>query len=287
MTAFDPRLTPARPDLAARHLQGKVKADRYVDGVVREVVDAQAPVRRQPMPDAPLETEALCGERVTIYETTDEGWCWGQLDADGYVGWLPDNALAPPGPPATHKIAALRTLVFPGPSIKLPPIASLPFGARVAIARTQDNVAVMAAGGFLPAQHLVTLDTIEPDFVAVAERFVGTPYLWGGKASLGIDCSGLVQVALTASGIPCPRDSDMQQAAVGTGIDWRDDIAALRRGDLIFWKGHVAIVRDASTIVHANAHHMATAVEPTQAAIARIRAAGSEITSIKRLSPGR
>jgi len=284
MISFDPRLTPARPDLAARHLQGKVVADRYVDGVVREVMEAQVPVRRQPMPDAPLETEALCGERVTIYESTDEGWCWGQLDTDGYVGWLPDNALAPPGPPATHKVAALRTLVFPGPSIKLPPVASLPFGARVAIAQMRDGFAVTAMGGFLPAQHVVDIATSESDFVAVAERFVGTPYLWGGKTSLGIDCSGLVQVAMTACGEVCPRDSDMQEQALGTGIDWRDNIAALRRGDLIFWRGHVAIVRDAATIVHANAHHMAVAVEPTQAAIARIGGAGSAVTSVKRLA---
>jgi len=282
--AADPRLTPARPDLAARHLQGRVTAARFVDGVIREVVDAQASLRRVPAPDAPLDTEALHGERVTVYETTDEGWCWGQLAADGYVGWLPDNALATPGPAPTHKVTALRTLVFPGPSIKLPPTAALPLGARVAVARTQEAFAVTAAGGFLPAQHLAALDVMEPDFVAVAERFVGTPYLWGGKTSLGLDCSGLVQVALTASGLPCPRDSDMQEAAVGTEIAWQSDPSALRRGDLLFWKGHVAIVRDAATLVHANAHHMAVAVEPIAEAIARIRTAGSKVTSVKRLT---
>jgi cell wall-associated NlpC family hydrolase len=283
MTSFDPRITPARPDLAARHLQGQVAAARYADGVTREVRDALAPVRRHPAPDAPLETETLHGERVTVYETTDEGWCWGQLDADGYVGWLPDNALGAPGPVATHKVTALRTLVFAGPSIKLPPSAALPLGACVAIARTQDAFAVTAAGGFLPARHLAPLDAMEPDFVSVAERFVGTPYLWGGKTSLGLDCSGLVQVALTACGIICPRDSDMQEAALGTAVAWRGHVSTLRRGDLVFWKGHVAIVRDDTNLLHANAHHMATVVEPIAEALARIAAGGSEITSVKRL----
>jgi cell wall-associated NlpC family hydrolase len=241
-------------------------------------------VRRSPARDAALDTEVLCGERVTIYETSEEGWCWGQLDADGYVGWIPENALAPPGPAPTHKVAALHTLMFPGPSIKLPPRRSLPLGARVAVMRTQDRLALTAAGKFVPAGHLVPLDTMEPDFVAVAERFVGTPYLWVGKTALGIDCSGLVQIALTAAGIVCPRDSDMQQAALGQPVDWHGEAGALRRGDLMFWTGHVAIVRDAATIVHANAYHMAVAVEPTEAAVARIRAAGTEVAAVKRMS---
>jgi cell wall-associated NlpC family hydrolase len=147
----------------------------------------------------------------------------------------------------------------------------------------QDTFAVTTTGGFVPARHLAGLDAREPDSVAVAERFAGTPYLWGGKTSLGLDCSGLVQVALTACGVPCPRDSDMQEAALGTRIDWRGETATLRRGDLIFWKGHVAIVCDAATLVHANAYHMAVVIEPTAEAIARIRATGLEVTSVKRL----
>jgi len=287
MTVSDPRLTPARPDLAARYLEGQVNAARFVDGVTREVAEPQAPLRRQPMPDAPLETEALHGERMTVYQTTEEGWCWGQLDADGYVGWMPANALAAPGPAPTHKVAALRTLVFPGPSIKLPPTATLPLGAHVAIARMQDTFAVTANGGFLPDRHMTPLDVMEPDFVAVAERFLDTPYLWGGKTSYGLDCSGLVQVALTACGIACPRDSDMQETALGSAVRWQDDMSALRRGDLAFWKGHVAIVRDATMLLHANAHHMAVVIEPIGEAIARISAAGSNVTAIKRLAATR
>ncbi|HUI96833.1 MAG TPA: NlpC/P60 family protein [Xanthobacteraceae bacterium] len=278
--AFDPRLTPARPDLAAARLRGQVEAARFVEGIAREVRDESAPLRREPAPDAPLDTEALRGERVTVYETTEEGWCWGQLDRDGYVGWLPANALMAPGPTPTHVVAALRTLAFPGPSIKLPPVAAYSLGCRLAVTRVEGPLAVTAAG-FVPARHLAPVDAAEPDFVAVAERFVGVPYLWGGKTSFGIDCSGLVQVALQAAGIACPRDSDMQEGALGTPVP--ADLANLRRGDLMFWKGHVAIVRDGATLLHANAFHMAAAVEPVADAVARIAAGGSEISVVKRL----
>jgi dipeptidyl peptidase-like protein/NlpC/P60 family protein len=278
----DPRVTPARPDLAAKYLEGKVKAARFVVGEACEIIDAVAPLRGAPSPDAMLATQALKGERITIYDRDGEGWAWGQLSSDGYVGWVPDRALAKPGAATTHKITALRTLVFPGPSIKLPPVDTLTLGARIAVARREGSFAVLRDGGFLPSQHLGELDHVERDFVAVAEQFCGTPYLWGGKTSLGADCSGLVQIALQACGTFCPRDSDMQEAALGRTLSGPES-QALQRGDLIFWKGHVAIARDADSIVHANAHHMATAVEDTRAAIARIAAAGSEITSIKRL----
>jgi cell wall-associated NlpC family hydrolase len=278
----DPRLTPARPDLAAKYLEGKVRAARFVAGEEFEIIDGVAPMRTEPSSDAEQKTQALKGERVTIYDRNGEGWAWGQLDSDGYVGWLPDRALARPRATPTHKVTALSALAFPGPSIKLPPVGTLPLGARLSVRRNDGEFAITHDGQYLPHQHLAALDGCENDFVAVAERFAGTPYLWGGKTSLGIDCSGLVQVALNAAGIGCPRDSDMQEQALGQALP-ESESKKLQRGDLIFWEGHVAIVRDAETIVHANAFHMATAVENTRTAIARIKAAGSEVTSIKRL----
>ena len=278
----DPRLTPARPDLAAKYLEGKVKAARFVPGEEFEIISAIAPMREAPRDDAPALTQALRGERITVYDRNGEGWAWGQLNSDGYVGWVADVALAKPGVAPTHRVTSLRTFAFPGPSIKLPPVDTLVMGTTLAMARDEDAFVVTQDNLYLPRPHVGPIDRHADDFVAVAEQFVGTPYLWGGKSSLGIDCSGLVQIALTAAGIGCPRDSDMQQDGLGRALN-AGESRKLQRGDLIFWKGHVAIVRDADSIVHANAHHMATAIENTKDAIARIKAAGSEITAIKRL----
>ena len=278
----DPRLTPARPDLAAKYLEGRIEAKRFVTGEAFEISDSIAPLRGAPSSDAMLLTQALMGERVTIYDRNGEGFAWGQLNSDGYVGWLPDRALVKPAAAPTHKITALRTFAFPGPSIKLPPVDTLVMGAAVTVIRDDGVFAVTRGGWYLPRQHVGPFDRHVDDFVAVAEQFAATPYLWGGKSSFGIDCSGLVQVSLNAAGIGCPRDSDMQQDGLGRALD-AAEAKKLRRGDLIFWNGHVAIARDADTIVHASAHHMATVIENTSEAIARIKAAGSEITAIKRL----
>jgi cell wall-associated NlpC family hydrolase len=278
----DPRLTPARGDIAAKYLEGKVKAARFVAGEPFEVTDALAPLRRAPASDAELMTQALRGERVTIYDRNGEGWAWGQLDSDGYVGWLPDVALARPGAAPTHRITAIRTFAFGGPSIKLPPVETLMMGSAVTVTREDGAFAITREGWHLPKPHLAAIGHREADFVAVCERFLGTPYLWGGKSSLGVDCSGLVQISLNAAGIGCPRDSDMQQNSLGRALDLAE-VKKLQRGDLLFWKGHVAIARDGETIVHANAHHMATVVETAKEAITRIRAAGSDLAAIKRL----
>jgi cell wall-associated NlpC family hydrolase len=277
--SFDSRITPARPDLAAAHLRGKITAERFVEGTEQEVVVGVAPLRKEPSHQAPLLTEALYGERVTIYENDEEGWAWGQLKSDSYVGWMPASALLAPQAEPTHRVSALRTLVFPGPSIKLPPTDALPLEARVAVVSKDDDIAVTATGGHIPARHLAPLHSKESDFVAVAERFVGTPYLWGGKSSVGIDCSGLVQVALSACGIACPRDSDMQEVTLGQPIS----LAGLQRGDLIFWKGHVAIALGRNSMIHANAFHMAVAIEPVAEGLTRIGAAGTQVSRVRRI----
>jgi Bacterial dipeptidyl-peptidase Sh3 domain/NlpC/P60 family len=279
----DPRLTPARPDLAAKYLEGKIAAARFVTGEEFEISDAIAPLRERPSSDAMLLTQALKGERVTIYDRNGEGFAWGQLVSDGYVGWLPDRALAKPVAAPTHKIIALRTFAFPGPSIKLPPLDTLLMGTTVTVKREDGAFAVTREGWYLPLPHLGKLDWHERDFVGVAEQFIGTPYLWGGKTSLGIDCSGLIQVALNAAGTGCPRDSDMQRDGLGRALNPVES-QKLQRGDLIYWNGHAAIVRDTNSIVHANAHHMATKIENTRDAIARIKAAGTEVVAIKRLT---
>jgi hypothetical protein len=285
-TGFDPRITPARPDLAAKHLAGKVEAKRFADGKAYEIGAPQAPVRSKPSHDAELSTEALKGERITIYEIGESGWAWGQLAGDSYVGYVPASALREPGPAATHKVSALRTFVFPGPSIRLPPSETLSFGSRLAIARIEGAFAITASGGHVPVSHLAPVDTRELDFVAVAERFLGVPYLWGGKTSLGLDCSGLVQLALNACGIACPRDTDMQERALGSALAHPRELKQLRRGDLVFWKGHVAIVRDDAAFVHANAsRHTAVALEPIAEAIPRIRGIAGEVLSVRRLTP--
>jgi cell wall-associated NlpC family hydrolase len=277
--ALDPRTNPFRPDLAAKHLQGQVEAKHFVEGVKHQVIEPIADLRRESAHEAALDTQTLFGEIVTVYETSDEGWCWGQLENDGYVGYLSANALGPVGAAATHRVCVPRTFGFPGADIKLPPMIALPMGAVLPIVRETDRFALNGYGWHFPATHLMPLAAKHADFVAVAESLLGAPYLWGGKSSLGIDCSGLVQISLQAAGIPCPRDTYMQETALGKA----SPLDELKRSDLIFWKGHVAIARDAKTIIHANGHHMMVAIEPVSEAIARIRAAGGDVTSVKRI----
>jgi cell wall-associated NlpC family hydrolase len=283
--SFDRRLTPARADLAAEHLRGIVDAPRFAKGRKMRVVAASAPLRRAPQADASLETEALFGESVTVYDESD-GWAWAQLERDQYVGYLPAAALGAPSGP-THRVAALRTHAYPDPTIKAPPKMALSFGAQLTIVGQEGDFSVSEEWLYLWSRSLAEVSAREPDAVAVAERFLETPYLWGGRTSEGIDCSGLVQTALMTAGITSPRDSDMMEAGLGEAIAIDDPNAPLARGDLIFWKGHVGIMRDSLTLLHANGWHMKTVSEPLAQARERIAAnGGGDVTSVRRLSRG-
>lgn len=285
MTPFDRRVTPARPDLAAAHLRGKIAAAAYAEGRALHVCAGTADLRHAPAPDAPLDTQALYGEEVTLYED-HEGFGWVQLARDGYVGYMSMAALAEGQIMPTHRVTVNRSFVYPGPDLKLPPRDALPFGASVCVRATKSGFAQIGDAAFVFSGHLMPSGENQEEFVAVAERFLHSPYLWGGKTSLGIDCSGLVQISLDAAGIDSPRDTDLQEQALGLPIAVGTDLAGLRRGDLVFWRGHVGIMRDETTLLHANAHHMLVASEPLRIARDRILAKTSKpISAIKRLEP--
>lgn len=283
MPQFDPRLTPARPDLAAAQLRGLVAAADYVEGRPMQVVTGIADVRREPAHEALLDTQAIFGEAVTLYED-QEGWGWVQLARDGYVGYIAMAALAAGRIEPTHRVAVTRTFVYQCPDIKMPARRSSPLGAVVRIHALRGAFAQIGDCAFVFADHLKPFDAYEKDFVAVAEQFLHVPYLWGGKTSLGIDCSGLVQVSLNAAGIAAPRDTDLQEKAIGTPLAFDADLTGLRRGDVVFWRGHVGIMRDETHLLHANAHHMLVVSEPLRTARDRILGKTLQpISAIKRL----
>jgi cell wall-associated NlpC family hydrolase len=285
VTHFDPRLTPARPDLAAAQLRGQVAADAYAEGRALHVCAGTADLRHAPAADAPLDTQALFGEEVMLYED-HEGWGWVQLARDGYVGYMSMAALAEGQIKPTHRVTVNRSFVYPGPDLKFSARDALPLGAAVRVRATKGGFAQIDDSAFVFSGHLLPSGENQKEFVAVAERLLHAPYLWGGKTSLGIDCSGLVQISLDAAGIDAPRDTDLQEQALGLPIAVDTNLAGLRRGDLVFWRGHVGIMRDETTLLHANAHHMLVASEPLRIARDRNLAKTSQpISAIKRLEP--
>lgn len=250
-------------------------ADRYVETTVRQVVVPSASLRRGATADAEQLDQLLFGEQFEVLDEAD-GWAFGQARRDGYVGYVEAVALGAPGAAQTHTVRALRTYGYSGPSIKTAPVGLYSMNALVS-AEGREGRFVKTSGGWFIEEHLAEIDQPATDFVAVAERFVGTPYFWGGRESLGLDCSGLVQQALYATGGACPRDTD-QQAAMGEPVE------ALRRGDLVFWRGHVAIMISDTDIVHANGARMAVTIEPLAEAIARTKTTGGgEPTAYRRL----
>jgi hypothetical protein len=280
----DRRLTPARPDLAARHLAGRVEAARFADPAPHRVAAAVAPLRPAPDEGAVLDTELLHGEEFAVYDKTG-GWAWGQGALDGYVGFVPAAALTPAGSPAPgHRVRTQWATLYARPVLKSPPAGALPFGARVAVHDAGGGFARIGPDCWVHERQVAALAAPEPDWVAVAERFLGTPYVWGGRSPAGIDCSGLVQVARQAAGHACPRDSDMQAAGEGRTLAEGEP---LRRGDLVFWRGHVAIMIDEIRIVHATGHFMETVIEPLAIATAWIQRLGAgPVTRRARLDGG-
>jgi cell wall-associated NlpC family hydrolase len=275
VSALDPRLNAFRPDVADASLRGKVDADRFVEAARRRVVAFSAPLKRAPRADAPLDSEILRGEIFRVFEESAEGWSWGQLETDSYVGYVPTGSLGSLAPEPTHRVTALRTFVYPGPDLKFPALGALSFGSRVALAGetvTRGTLYRHLAGGegAVVAAHVTPIDAPPAaDFVAVAERFAETPYLWGGRTSLGLDCSALVQLSLMAAGTAAPRDSDLQEKLLGTPVVG-GVAGVLARGDLVFWKGHVGILLDGARMVHASGQPMMVVVEPLAGAVARM-----------------
>lgn len=281
---YDPRLTAARPDLAAEALRGTISAARYARAAPRRVIEPAVALRKMPEAARALETELVFGEIFDVYEFRG-GWAWGQARRDGYVGYVPEKALSSSLPEATHRVSALRGFLYPGPGIKTTPLGHLPFGAEIAAEAEEGNFS-RTSEGFIFSGHLAPLDVRAADPITVAETFLGVPYLWGGKSSLGLDCSALVQTACHACGIAALRDSDMQEKTLGARIEIPNDPAHFRRGDLLFWPGHVAMARGDGTMIHATAFSMSVIVEPLADALARIEAQGTPLRTARRLTFG-
>jgi cell wall-associated NlpC family hydrolase len=273
----DPRTTPANDQVAHVSVAARFPDLMPVEGERRGVAVPLADLRRRP--EGPRDRQAAMGEAFLALEDRD-GWTFGTLVRDGYAGWIQTVKLGPRAE-ANYMVAVRGTHLYPAPDIKREPLAALSFGARFRIVSETDRFMETAAGAYLPKPHVRPIERPFRDPVTVAQMFFGTPYLWGGNSGTGIDCSGLVQAALLAAGVPCPGDSDLQEAALGTAL--APGIAP-ERGDLYFWKGHVAMAVDGETLIHANAHHMAVAYEPIATAIARIAAqGGGAVTSRRRL----
>ena len=274
---MDPRRTPANDRVAATHLRGTVDATNFAEGTVQRITVPLANLLRAPA--GPRDRQLLMGDEVTVYDISD-GMAFVQAGRDGYVGYVDATCLGDGSAP-THWVAVPATHAYSAEDIKSPEVHSLSFGSQISVTAERKAFMETAQGWFIPKKHLWPEGKRFADPVIAAQLHFGVPYLWGGNSIWGIDCSGLVQAACLAAGLPCPGDSDMQEASLGTASDDRAD---LQRGDLLFWPGHVGMMVDVDTLLHANAHHMSVAYEPIAAAILRIRAqGGGEVTSRRRL----
>ncbi len=281
---LDRRTHPYRGDLAAAELAGLVEADRFVKGDPYQVQAATAPIHAAPDAASEPVSELLFGEALTVYEVAD-GWAWGKSTLDDYVGYLRAELLTRETGEPTHVVDALATHIYPAPGIKAAPLGWLSLGSRLTVLAGEDRFSRLAGDRWVYSAHLAPVGADQPDFVATAARYLGVPYLWGGRSSAGLDCSGLVQVALQRAGIRCPRDSDMMAVELGRPVPVPDDLAALRRGDLIFLPGHIMIADGDGQVVHANATDMAVALQPLAAVLAGLTPEEGRITAIRRVSP--
>jgi len=279
--APDPRVNAYRSDLAAESLRGKVDVPNYAKGETRQIIAADAPLRKAPRFDAALETQLLHGECVTVYDE-NEGWAWAQAMNDSYVGYIPSDTLGRDVTDHTHRVKALCTHIYPAPDIKVPPLMSLSMNALVCVSEELGRFVRLDNDRFAIASHLTPMSDFAEDFVSVAKEFLGLPYLWGGRTCNGLDCSALIQLSLNASGIAAPRDTDMLESTLGAALSDPSDQSVLQRGDLIFWKGHMGVMLDETRLLHANAHHMRTAIEPVADAVSRIAASEGIVTSVHR-----
>ena len=276
---YDRRITAARPDLAAAHLKGVIPAERYREGRIKQVTHDAVGLRSEPSVDAMLETQLLFGELFTVYELKND-LVWGQAAPDSHVGYAPADGFGEPAAPPTHRVTVRATPLLSAPDVKQPAKAILPMNAKLHVAEDAGRFSRLADGLYVFTAHIAPLQTRTPDWVAVTEAFVGTPYLWGGKTYAGIDCSGLIQTALELAGISAPRDTDLMETALGQPIALD---APLARGDLIFWKGHMGAMLDESRLIHASAYAMQVVIEDFAAARTRIEADGLPVRTIKRL----
>jgi cell wall-associated NlpC family hydrolase len=285
LTAHNPRLHAFRDDLADIRLKGSVAAERYVAGKPAWISTPVADLRRNPDANAGVDTQLLLGDAVSLFDRAN-GWAWVQAQADGYVGYIEERFLNDTVVDATHIVTAPRSFVYPGPDLRFPMARALSMGSSVKVVGEAETRGtryfVLADGMAMIARHLKPIAEHAADYVAVAEEFLNTPYLWGGTSGFGIDCSGLVQLSMRMAGRQALRDTSMQESTLGEPLDPGPGYNALQRGDLVFWKGHVAIMTDTTNMIHANGHTMLVSREGLADAVQRIGYLYGQPTSFRR-----